>query len=82
VQLELPNTDATLKSLLENLFLRAYTLNQPVSPQPVTVQTALEYCKGKWLQRKKTVRKKKVDKTSAPASSTSEMTDFILDLNA
>lgn len=90
VQLELVNAQPTLKSLAENLFLKAYHLNQPVATGlPPTVQNALEYCKGKWLARKKPVRKKKTPATPsstpsiapAPSASDDVMQDVSVNLN-
>lgn len=70
-QLESLNSQPTLKSLVENLFLKVYHLNQPVATGlPPTVQHALEYCKGKWLARKKPVRKKKTQPAPSTAPST------------
>lgn len=82
MQLDLANKQPTLKSLAEQLFLKVYHLNQPAATGlPPTVQHALEYCKGKWLGRKKTVRKRKVQPAPSPAPTTATSVDLMQDVS-
>jgi len=77
VQLDLVNKQPTIKSLAENLFLKVYNLNHPESGLLPTVQHALEYCKGKWLARKKPARKKK-SQNAAPTTTTPSISEAML----